>query len=215
MCYAEDLQATVFIFMEMNPAIKSSLTPDEFEDLLARLGPDRERAGEKYEAVRQKLIKFFEWSACAAAEECADETLDRVARKLSGQAIDDVVGFIWGVARNVRREIHKKSVRTVPLDGLAGNRLHGRDALRAERGPQQEMEEQERMQRLQKCLDRMPELQRALFLEYYDVEAGHEGRRRLADSLKISIATLRVRMNRLREKLERCVTQGRGGAQAK
>jgi RNA polymerase sigma factor (sigma-70 family) len=200
----------------INPAIKGSLTPDEFEGLLARLGPDRERAGEKYEAVRQKLIKFFEWSACAAAEECADETLDRVARKLSVQAIDDVVGFVWGVARNVRREIHKKSVRTAGLDGLDADHLHGRAGLRAESGPQQEMEDQERLQRLQKCLDRLPERQRALFLEYYNAEVGYEERQKLAGGLKISIATLRVRMNRLREKLERCVTQGRsGGAQAK
>ena len=43
------------------PALKKDwiVTPAAFEGLLQQLDPDRERAGERYEQIRQKLTKFF------------------------------------------------------------------------------------------------------------------------------------------------------------
>ena len=42
------------------------LTPEGFESLLAQLDPDRERAGEIYETIRHKLVRLFEWRGCAS-----------------------------------------------------------------------------------------------------------------------------------------------------
>ena len=48
------------------PARARGMTPEEFEALLAQLDPDRERAGERYETIRRKLVRLFEWRGCAA-----------------------------------------------------------------------------------------------------------------------------------------------------
>src|SRR5262245_11300075 len=92
------------------------LRSDQFEALLAQLGPDREVAGARYEQLRRRLMAVFEYRRCAHAEELADETLDRVARKVRemGDAFDgsDPARFVFGVAWNVARESFR---RTTPL----------------------------------------------------------------------------------------------------
>ena len=59
------------------------LTQELIDTLLAWLDPDRERAGHKYETIRLKLITIFSSRGCWEAEELADETINRVASKLS------------------------------------------------------------------------------------------------------------------------------------
>src|SRR5262245_33874902 len=84
-----------------------SITQESFNRLLAELHPDSERAGEQYEKIRQKLVKMFQWRGCAFAEECADETFNRVAQKISEGArlwADDPYSYFHGVALNVLRE---------------------------------------------------------------------------------------------------------------
>jgi hypothetical protein len=44
------------------------LTQSEFDSLLARLDPDRERAGVLYEMLRRKLVQLFEWQGWPATE---------------------------------------------------------------------------------------------------------------------------------------------------
>ena len=41
------------------------LTPEGFDALLTQLHPDRDRAGEIYETIRRKLVRLFEWRGCA------------------------------------------------------------------------------------------------------------------------------------------------------
>ena len=48
---------------------------DELEALLKFLDPDRERAGERYETVRSRLIRLFEWRGCSSPEDLADEEI--------------------------------------------------------------------------------------------------------------------------------------------
>src|SRR5256885_4134102 len=71
----------------------AALTGEAFSKLLARLDPDRERAGEKYEDLRRTLIRFFEWRGAPFPEEQTDETFNRVARKLDeGIGIKNIGG---------------------------------------------------------------------------------------------------------------------------
>src|SRR5687767_9506003 len=97
---------------------KPSLRPDDFEFLLERLDADREAAGQKYEGLRRKLIKFFEWNRCGPVEDLADETLDRVARRLARDDVEDVLRFAWGVAQYVRQESARRTRREVALPDL-------------------------------------------------------------------------------------------------
>jgi len=57
------------------------LTQEAFDNLLAWLDPDRERAGQKYEDIRFKLIRNFARRGCSIAEDLTDETINRVSRK--------------------------------------------------------------------------------------------------------------------------------------
>src|SRR5512138_898422 len=100
-----------------NPSTQATewtLTEEAFTRLLAHLDPERERAGEKYETLRLTLMKFFDWRGAHFPDEYADETLNRVARRIeSGETIRDIATYCHGVARMIflealRRPEHKK-----------------------------------------------------------------------------------------------------------
>ena len=80
------------------------------ESLIILLDSDGEGPpGTGYQLIRFKLIKYFEWQRCVAAEELADETIDRVARKIAeGQQMENLRGFFYGVARLVLKEFQRK-----------------------------------------------------------------------------------------------------------
>jgi hypothetical protein len=61
------------------------LSSTGFSRLLARLGPDSDEAATEYERLRATLEKFFDWHGAWPPEECADETLDRLTRKLDSE----------------------------------------------------------------------------------------------------------------------------------
>src|SRR5260370_41876259 len=94
-------------------------TADGLGKLLDRLDADRERAGEKYEDLRRTLNRFFEWRGAPFPEEHADETFNRVARKLDeGVEIKNFGGYCYEVARLVCLESFKgQDSRRLSLEG--------------------------------------------------------------------------------------------------
>jgi len=188
------------------PASKRGPAGERFEGLLRRLDPDRDRAGEKYEDLRRRLFKFFEWNSCFPAEDLVDETFDRVAEKLAEVQVLDLVGFAWGVAKHIRQEANRQSERIVQFSNLPrGTELSSQDEG-PERTIQEELEDERRAVCLRLCLRRFSAQDREVFLKYHNVKGEHtEYRQRLAQELGVSIGTLRVRINRLREKLEQCL----------
>jgi hypothetical protein len=65
------------------------LTPEAFTKLIAILGSDPETASEKYEQLSGRLLKFFECHGSFISDELADETLNRLARKIGeGEEIE-------------------------------------------------------------------------------------------------------------------------------
>src|SRR5262249_8961815 len=88
------------------------LSAEALESLLARLGPDPESAGQEYEAVRGSLILFFDRRGMAHPDALADETLDRVARRLAeGEVVAHLHGYVFGVAQRVCSESQRSSGR--------------------------------------------------------------------------------------------------------
>src|SRR6266480_7044567 len=95
-----------------DPRSKWALTQEAFDRLLASMGGDRESAGEQYLETRSKLVRFFEWRGCPFPEDHADETINRVARRLAeGETILNPAGYCFGVARMLLLEINKASLR--------------------------------------------------------------------------------------------------------
>src|SRR5215510_14316765 len=76
------------------------LTQEAFDRLLASLGEDREVAGERYVEIRKNLVRFFEWRGSAFPEDHADETINRIAKRISdGEEIRNPGSYCLGVAR--------------------------------------------------------------------------------------------------------------------
>lgn len=187
---------------------KIGLTPEAFERFLNSLDIDRDRAGEKYENLRVKLLRFFEWRGAIHPDLLADETLDRVSRKIiQGEVIYDIPGYVYGVARFVLRESWEKLQRerashdSVDLSTVADHHANELEEITIEN-------EGERLtQCLDHCLDSLPAESRELILGYYQLERGAkiQNRRQLADRLGIPMNALRIRVFRIRERLETCV----------
>jgi DNA-directed RNA polymerase specialized sigma24 family protein len=130
--------------------------------------------------------------------------MDRVARRLGeGETIRaaDPGGYFLGVARNVWREELKRGQRE-----SAGLADAARAAALAPAAPDAETEAA--LGCLDRCLDGLPPETRGLVLQYYQDEGLRriDGRRRLAGTLAIAPGALRIRMLRIRERLQRCVT---------
>lgn len=189
-----------------NAVAGASLTREGLEALLAYLDPDRERAGEKYERIRRRLVKLFECRGIPLPEESADETIDRVARRLAaGEQIHaaEPGAYFYGVARNVLRELwaRQREQRTAP-EVVATS-------------PPPDLEDdpegaESRAACLGKCLATLPSETRKLVVEYYRQGGGARkisGRKDLAAKMGISINTLWVRAHRARGRLERCVRE--------
>jgi DNA-directed RNA polymerase specialized sigma24 family protein len=172
-----------------------TLSQSSFDAFLANLDADRERAGQKYEAIRARLVKFFEWRACEFADGLADETLDRVARKIdSGEQINDCVNYTYAVARLVFMESLKRQSRkqAVVIKMPVRTELNDEDS---------------RLNCLEICLEKLSEKNRTMILHYYrdDKQAKIDYRKKLAETLGISLNALRIKTLRVRSKLEECV----------
>lgn len=175
------------------------LTGDAFNRFLSCLDSDMERAGEKYELIRRKLVKYFDWRGAHFPEECADETINRVIRKVEAEeTIQDIPTYCYGIARFVFLETLKKSDnRQVSLDELSTD--PAAPSIEEEPAAQQECFEH--------CLSGLPVESRQLILQYYEDERRDKinNRQAMASHLGIPLNALRSRVQRIRDKLEQCV----------
>jgi DNA-directed RNA polymerase specialized sigma24 family protein len=169
------------------------LTQEAFDALLDWLGPERERAGQKYEQIRTRLIKIFTCRGCCEAEELADETINRVIKRLSEIEVDfkgDQARYFYGVANKVHLEyLRRRHVVPTVLPAV--------DSARVE----------EEFKCLEECLDRLTVENRELVLQYYQSErkAKIDQRKKLATKLGIAPNALRIRAYRIRGTLQQCL----------
>jgi DNA-directed RNA polymerase specialized sigma24 family protein len=199
----------IFSHMENElPIYREQPRPAAFETLLLKLDPQRDRAAEKYEGLRRRLVKFFEWSSCFPAEDLADETLDRLARILANRPVRVLEAFLWGVAKKIRQESHKRAERIIGIADLPDHGISLQDAANVEDEVNARRESELRSRRLRMCLQRIAGHDRKVFLKYHSFPSGSkEHRERLAAELGLTIGALRVRINRMRSQLEKCVQQ--------
>jgi DNA-directed RNA polymerase specialized sigma24 family protein len=180
----------------MLPAKKlRTLRQEEFDRLLSWLDPDPERAGLVYEKIRWRLVAILASRGCASSEELADETIDRVARRVAdieASYVGDKAIYFLGVMNNVHHEYLKQP----PVPRLPE--------------PVDDVESKESIHRcLDKCLDKLTPNSRRMIEQYYaeDKRAKIDLRKRIAAELGIGLSTLRLRALRIREKLQACIEQ--------
>jgi DNA-directed RNA polymerase specialized sigma24 family protein len=154
--------------------------------------------------LRESLVRFFQIKGDADAEESADESLDRVAAKL-GEAvlIEDLTKYSFGVARLVFLENLRKAQKAKKV--LAEYRLEGPEG-------QETVDDSDDFSLMRECFAELAEDERKILHRYFAdrplVELG-EKRIDLAASLGISKNTLRLKIFRLRRRLEDCVREKR------
>jgi len=174
------------------------VTPEELEALLQALGPDREQAGLQYESVRRKLMRLFEWRGCPFPEDLTDETINRVARRMA-EGIElrsaDPYGYFCGVAHLVYKEALRRQARE-------------NAALEAGDWPPASSEDPHfdfRLDLLRDCLQTLDEEQRFLVLRYHENENHIRSRKDLSEELGLPLNALRIRVHRIRRRLEECL----------
>jgi DNA-directed RNA polymerase specialized sigma24 family protein len=176
---------------------KKEVTQENFDMLLKWLHPDPETAGQKYENIRQRLIRLFVGRGCFEAEELADETINRVIHKLP-QLIDNYIGeptlYFYGVADKIHFEWLRKEKKKRDLQFPDTN---------YDNEPEPEME----YECLETCLEVLPTGHRELIIGYYTEEKRTkiEYRKQLAQNLGITISALHLKTCRIRAKLLQCM----------
>ena len=169
------------------------LTQESFDALLDWLGPEREQAGQKYENIRNRLIKIFTCRGCHEPEGLADETINRVTSRLSeiqDSFRGDQTRYFCGVANKVHLEyLRRKQVHPTLLPSTDSARVEAEFRC------------------LERCLDRLPTESRELVLQYYQAErkAKIDQRKKQAERLGIAPNALRIRAHRIRGVLLKCL----------
>lgn len=188
----------------------NSLTPDSFDSLLAFLGPDRESAAQAYLDLRRALFVFFAARGAAGAGDMADETINRVARRL-GEGVqitaENPSSYVYAVARNVWREslANPNTLISLSEDDIAEVILATPHDLMI--SANERIEYEARHECLEKCLDQLESGDRELIIDYYRFSGGEkiDNRKRLAANLSLSGNTLRQKIARLRSRLAGCI----------
>ena len=189
---------------------EKTLTVAAFEQLLSSLSPNRELAAEKYEELRRALLTFFEFRGSHDPAEETDETINRVARRLSeGQSIftENPANYFYAVARNVWRERLARPQREISLEVAGGQEpaIPSPEDLRDQ--AEQRAWQEQRLRCLDEALQQLAPADQELIRAYYVGEgrAKIEARRALAQRLGIAPNALRIRACRLRDRLEQLV----------
>lgn len=180
-----------------------ALTRESLQLLLSWLAPDAEQAGERYEIIRRSLVKFFIWNGYADAEGLADETINRVTRRLP-EIIHEYTGdpalYFYGVAKLIVKE-EQRAARA--------RALHPPVDPPAPPSPEEEQAAGLLQRCLDECLEKLSPENRKLILQYYQ-ERGQtkiDRRKEIAQQLDIKATNLRVRMHRIRTTLHACIDE--------
>ena len=170
-------------------------TKESFAKLLRWLDPDWERAGERYEKIRTRLIKIFSAKGCWVAEDLADRTINVVAGKIDW-LLENFTGdpalYFYAVGKKIFLEWLKKN----PPPDIPPIRP--------------ENPEIERLSCcLDQCLGELSVADRTLVMQYHEGEKQERirNRKRLAEELGISPNALRIKVchihSRLRQFMDR------------
>lgn len=174
---------------------QNQVSVEHFDSLLEWLDPDRERAGEKYQTIREGLIKIFIWKRCSDAESLADETLNRVILRVpevrqtySGEP----ALYFYGVAKQVFAE-----------------HIRARGVEQAAPVPDnQKTTDIEKMNGcFERCFSNLSPSSRELVMNYYSEKRTKKqsSRENMAEQLDVSASQLRARVYRIRQALITCI----------
>ena len=189
------------------------LTESAFRQFLNWLDEGVDSGGEKYLEMRRRLVSYFDRKNCISPDELADETLNRVARRLEEEGSIDSASpahYCYIVARFIFLEYLRRTERAqVSIDELSpmGDTSLSPPAVSdRKRGAESE---EKRFNCLEHCLTALEASNREMIIQYYQGEqkAKIVNRRALAEASGITMNALGIRVCRIRDRLEACVTR--------
>jgi RNA polymerase sigma factor (sigma-70 family) len=162
--------------------------PGEDDRFINLLSDDPERARCEYIALRRKLVFYFRNNGVTDPENLADQSMmiayDHVR---NGQEITTTIGgFCYGIARNVLSD-HRRKKST--------------QEMQQEAAPEASFDTWKQIEArimLEQCLSELASEDRQLLVEYFTKD-----REALARRMGLSAAALRVKIHRIRQKIER------------
>ena len=190
-------------------------SPNAFRQFLDWLDDGSDSRGAKYLEMRRRLVAYFDRKNCVAPDDLADETLNRVARRLEEEGsitstapaqycyITAKFVFLEYLRGESRSHTSLSELSTGEADAVLGAALLADD----------EIQSKERLSAcLEECLSKLASSERDLILAYYRGEQRSkiESRRGLAATLRLSVNALSIRACRIRNKLELCVRECSG-----
>jgi DNA-directed RNA polymerase specialized sigma24 family protein len=184
-----------------------AISSGAFHRLLEWLDEGADSEGRNFLEIRRRLVAFFDRKNCFNPDELADETLNRVARRLEEEGkieSEAPAKYCYITARFVFMEsLRDKEKTSVPLDDVL--QREGRQ-LAAEDAEEKQLREK-MLDCLEHCTEKLEPASREVIIRYYfgEERVKIENRRALAASLNISVNALSIRACRIRDKLENCV----------
>ena len=192
-----------------------TLTPHALDLLLNWLDENAESDGQRYLEMRRRLVAYFDRKGCASPDELADETLNRVARRLEEES-DIESGtparYCYITARFVFMEyLREKQKQTFVSDEMqrrSAPRHQPAASMNDDQGGKEGL-----LDCLGQCMEKLPSKNREMILRYYSGKerVKIENRRALADELGVTMNALSIRACRVRDKLEICVKECASG----
>jgi DNA-directed RNA polymerase specialized sigma24 family protein len=181
-----------------------TLTPGAFQRLLNWLDATADSGGEMYLEMRRRLADYFDRKNCTSPDELADETLNRVARRLEeeGTIVSDAPAhYCYIVARfvfleSLRQEQPQESAETNDFRLAAPPET-----------AEEKQEDERRWECLEHCMAKIDADSRQLIINYYHGEQREkiDNRRAMAEQLGITLNALSIRSCRIRAILEDCI----------
>lgn len=181
-----------------------TLNPAAFNNFLAWLDDGADSEGRNYLELRERLVNFFDRKNCLNADELADETINRAARRLEEEGkieSETPAKFCYITAKFVFMEYLRSAEKvSVPIDDVL---LKSSDSSETE---ERELKEK-RLNCLENCTEKLKTENRQLIVRYYfgEERTKIENRRSLAENFGITLNALSIRACRIRDKLEGCV----------
>lgn len=188
------------------------MTESAFVQFLNWFDEGVDSGGEKYLEMRRRLVSYFDRKNCLLPDELADETLNRVARRLEeeGSIINvSPAHYCYIIAKFVFLEYLRRTEHgQVSIDELSplSDTALSPPAI-SERNEETDREEK-RLNCLEHCLKDLEQNNREMIIQYYQGEqrAKIENRRALAEASGITMNALSIRACRIRDRLEACLS---------
>jgi hypothetical protein len=182
------------------------ISESAFQRLLEWIDGGNESEGKRYLEITNRLVNYFDRKNCLNPNELADETLNRVARRLEEEGnIDSETPekFCYITAKFVFMEsLRNKERQNIQLDEVIENKLviNSYD----DKGIMEQ-----RLNCLETCTNNFDNSNREIIFSYYygEERIKIENRRNLAKKFELSVNALSIKACRLREKLHICVNK--------